>query len=95
MNNIDLYNQIAAYIIKEQQYIIGPIAITQANKVPGLHIQDINDIKLEGDGKTIIQGLVERYSKLFGQASVQICKEAIEPLQGKIEPQDLPDILKN
>ncbi len=92
---MDMYKQIISSIIKEQQFIIGPLAITQANKVPGLHIEDNADIKIEGDGKTIIQGLVERYSKLFGQASVQICKEAIEPLQGKIEPQDLPDILRS
>jgi hypothetical protein len=92
---MDIYSQIISNIIKEQQYIIGPLAISQANKVPGLHIDSINEIKFEGEGKTIIQNLVERYSKLFGQASVQICKEAIEPLQGKIQPQDLPDILKN
>lgn len=92
---MDKYKQIIVNIIKEQQHIIGPIAITQANKVQGLHIDDSSNIQLEGDGKNIIQDLVERYSKLFGQASIQICKEAIEPLQGKIQPQDLPDILKN
>ncbi len=92
---MDLYKQIITNIIKEQQYIIGPLAVTQANKVPGLHIESVDNVSLEGDGKTIIQNLVERYSKLFGQASVQICKEAIEPLQGKLQPQDLPDILKD
>ncbi|MDQ3099656.1 MAG: hypothetical protein M3Q44_07980 [bacterium] len=92
---MDMHIQIITNIIKEQRFIIGPLAIAQANKVPGLHIEGTNEIKIEGDGKIIIQGLVERYSKLFGQASIQICKEAIEPLLGKIQPQDLPDILKN
>ncbi len=91
---MDLYKQIITSIVKEQQYIIGPLAISQANKVPGLHIENLANIQLEGDGKAIIQNLVERYSRLFGQASIQICKEAIEPLQGKFQPQDLPDILK-
>ncbi len=82
-------------IIKEQRDIIGPIALDQARKVSGIQITSIDDIKISGNGKAVLEGLVKQYEKLFGQASVEVCKEAIEPLYDKLPVAEIPDILKN
>ncbi len=87
--------QAVSLIIKEQQQIIGPLAIDQAKKVPGITIISPQEVQLTGDGKTILTNLINEYSKIFGQASIQVCKEALEPVIDKLLPTDLPDILKS
>ena len=82
-------------IIKEQQAIIGPVALDQAKKVSGLSVTSLDDVKIAGNKKEVLGNLVNQYSKLFGKASVEVCKEAIEPISDKIPQNDLPDILKN
>lgn len=92
---MDPYAEAISRIIKEQQAIIGPIALDQAKKVSGLHVTTVDDIKIEGDKKGILEELVKQYAKLFGQASVEVCKEAFQPYFEKIPSSDVPDILKN
>lgn len=92
---MDVYAQIAAKIIKEQKTIIGPIAEEQARKVSGITVASPDDIRIQGDSKAVITQLVEQYARLFGRASVEICKEAIEPIISQNPQIDLPDILKN
>ncbi len=92
---MDPYVEAVSRIIKEQQSIIGPIAVDQANKVTGLSVGAGNDVKISGDKKTVLTNLVNQYAKLFGQASIEVCKEAIEPFRDKIAVTDIPDILKN
>lgn len=82
-------------IIKEQQAIIGPVAIDQAKKVTGLNVVNIDEIRVTGDKKQVLESLVNQYAKLFGQTSVEVCKEAFSPMSDKIPPADIPDILKN
>ena len=82
-------------IIKEQQSIIGPIAVDQANKVTGLSVGGVEDIKITGNKKEVLGGLVSQYSKLFGKASIEVCKEAFQPFSDKIPANEIPDILKN
>ena len=82
-------------IIKEQQAIIGPVALDQAKKVSGLSVTSLDDVKIAGNKKEVLGNLVNQYSKLFGKASIEVCKEAIEPISDKIPQNDLPDILKN
>lgn len=90
---MNLYAQIANKIIKEQQAIIGPIALEQARKVSGLKIDDkVNDVQLQGNEKEIIEKLVEQYQHLFGQTSVEVCKEAIRGLD--VSADQLPALLK-
>lgn len=90
---MDLYAQIANKIIKEQQAIIGPIALEQARKVSGLKVDDkASDVQLQGDEKEIIEKLVEQYQHLFGQTSVEVCKEAIRGLD--VSSDKLPALLK-
>ena len=92
---MDIYALLAARIIKEQQIIIGPLALAQAQKVNGLSAPNADDIKIQGNGKEVLENLVEQYEKFFGQTSVEVCKQAIEPMADKLSPNQLPDILKN
>ncbi len=90
---MDLYAQIADKIIKEQQAIIGPIAFEQAKKVTGLKMDEQkHEVVLQGDEKEIIEKLVEQYKHLFGQTSVEVCKEAIRGLD--VPSDKLPALLK-
>ncbi len=87
--------QAVSRIIKEQQAIIGPVALDQAKKVSGLSVTSVDDVQISGNKKEVLGNLVNQYAKLFGKASVEVCKEAIEPISDKIPSSDLPDILKN
>lgn len=92
---MDPYVEGISRIIKEQQSIIGPIAIDQANKVTGLSVGGEDDVKITGNRKEVLTNLVNQYAKLFGRASVEICKEAFALYIDKIPVTDIPDILKN
>ncbi len=92
---MDPYVEAVSRIIKEQQSIIGPVAVDQANKVTGLSVGTGDDVQISGNKKQVLEGLVNQYAKLFGKASIEVCKEAIEPVYDKIPVGDLPDILKN
>lgn len=92
---MDPVAQAVSKIIKEQQTIIGPIALDQAKKVVGLQIGEVDDIKITGNKKEVLGNLVNQYAKLFGQASVEVCKEAFSSMADKIPASEVPDILKN
>ncbi len=92
---MDTYAQAVSSIIKEQQSIIGPVAVDQAKKVPGLKMSSLTDIEVLGDKKEVLKGLVTSYQKLFGNASVEICKEAFAPYRSKLPADGIPEILKN
>jgi hypothetical protein len=91
---MDIYAQVISKIIKEQQSIIGPIALDQARKIAGLEVNSVDDIKIIGNSKDVLTKLVGEYKDLFGQASVEVCKEAFEQFSDKIPATDVPDILK-
>lgn len=92
---MDPYVDAVKKIIREQQTLIGPIALDQARKVAGLKLNGGETISFEGNKKEILENLVKQYQKLFGKASVEVCKEAFAPLADKIPSSDIPDILKN
>lgn len=85
---MDVFAQMVQKIIKEQEGIIGPVALEQARKVPGLKVDwPKHEVVLEGNKKEIIERLVEQYEYLFGQASVEVCKDAVKKIIGEV-PQD-------
>ncbi len=92
---MDPYVLAVSRIIKEQQSIIGPIALDQAKKVAGLEFSGVDDVKITGNKKEVLTNLVNQFAKLFGQASVEVCKEAFSQVSDKINPLEVPDILKN
>lgn len=91
---MDPYTQAISRIIKEQQAIIGPVALDQARKVAGLEVTSVDDIKLKGNKKEVLEGLVNQYAKLFGRASIEVCKEAFSVVSDKIPASEVPDILR-
>ncbi|MCR4263193.1 MAG: hypothetical protein NUV98_00555 [Candidatus Roizmanbacteria bacterium] len=84
----------AQQIIKAQQSVIGPIALDQARRVSGLTVHTSNDIVITGNPKKILGELVDKYAEFFGQASVEVCKDAVREVTPPIPSSDLPDILK-
>ncbi len=90
---MSVYAQIAVKIIKEQESIIGPIALEQAKKVPGLSVDwSKGEVKITGNEQATIQNLVEQYQHLFGKTSVEVCKDAIKGLS--VPADSLPALLR-
>lgn len=87
-----IHSQLAESIIKHQEGIIGPISWTQADKVSGLSVKDKN-IAIKGDGKQVIEDLVNQYATIFGQASVEACKDAVRKLISANNSSDIPEVL--
>lgn len=82
-------------IISEQENIIGPLAVEQAEKVNGLKINwQQKQISINGDEKTVVDSLVKQYEKIFGQASVEICKEVASSFLDKLTKNEIPSILQ-
>lgn len=88
-----ILNQIAIKIIKEQELVIGPIAWSEAKKVQGLRISE-NHVTVLGDSKPVLDALVSRYARLFGKASIAVCKDATRPFVGKLPKGQLPSSLQ-
>jgi hypothetical protein len=89
-----IYSELANKIIKEQESIIGPVAVEQARKVSGLSINpDSHEITLNGDEKEIIQNLVRQYELLFGRTSVEVCKEAVRGIISQAPQDQVPQLL--
>jgi len=75
--------------------IIGPLAQEQANKVNGLTVSgDLTSIAISGNSRAILGDLVQHYEQIFGQASVEACKDAVKETQLTLSKDDLPAILQ-
>jgi len=48
----------------------------------------------EGDAKPIIDKLVAQYERLFGKASHEVCKEAVQDILAEMLPEEIPNSLK-
>lgn len=91
---MNIYSQIISKIIQEQQSIIGPIALEQARKVTGLRVESVDDITITGDEKQVLSNLVTEYEKLFGRASIEVCRDAVKEVKPPIPNDELPQILR-
>lgn len=88
---MDIIAQLTEKIIKEQENVIGPIALEQAKKIPGLTINwDKHEVSLSGNEKDILEQLVNNYKHLFGQASVEVCRDAIKGLIKNVPIDKIP-----
>lgn len=93
--NINPINEMIVKIITEQENVIGPLAVEQAQKVSGLNINwSLKQITITGDVKVITENLVRQYEKIFGQASIQICKEVASSYLDKLSKNEIPSILQ-
>jgi hypothetical protein len=95
-SNLSIFDQISVRIIKEQELIIGPLAWEEAKKVSGLKVvdQQKGQLSFDGDAKDILSRLVTQYSRLFGQASTEACKEAVQDLLVELPQDQVPAILQ-
>lgn len=82
-------------IVQDQQLIMGPLAIAQANKVNGLIISsNIESIEIKRDPVAILTDLVKQYQDIFGTSSLEVCKESIKQVATKINTDDIPQFLR-
>ncbi|MDO8609883.1 MAG: hypothetical protein Q7R95_05005 [bacterium] len=89
------FNQMIVKIISEQENVIGPLAVEQAQKVNGLNVDWGNkEVTFSGDVKIITENLIKQYEKIFGQASIQICKEVASSFLDKLSKNEIPTILQ-
>lgn len=91
----DLYAQIVAKIIQQQESIIGPIAIEQAKRVAELRVDwPEHQVDFTGDPQAAIDHLVEQYKELFGQIAVEACKDAAGRLITQLPAEKQPHSLQ-
>lgn len=91
---MDIFAQLAERIIREQETIIGPIALEQAKKVPGLEIDwQKKEVKIQGDERSVVEHLIEKYKEFFGNASVEVCKDAVKSIINQVPKDQLPPLL--
>ncbi len=95
-DELAVFTQISLRIIKEQELVIGPVAWQEAKKVVGFNISDANNeqVTFEGDPKEVLNRLVEQYSRLFGQVSREVCKDAVQDLLAELPANDIPSNLR-
>lgn len=95
MKDIDV---IVQSIITHQREVLGPLAVDQAKGIAGLTITSDGKVKIslkkDTDSKNLLSDLVKKYEKLFGRASIEVCKDAIKESGVKYADSDLPDILR-
>lgn len=90
-----VYEELAVSIIEHQESIIGPVAITRASAVEGLQVDWSNKkVTISGESRHVIDELVEQYKALFGQISVEVCKEAVGRLAQQLTGEQLPASLR-
>lgn len=92
---MDIFGQLVAKIIKEQENIIGPVALEQAKQVQGLKVDlQKGEIYFEGNQRDIVERLVEKYKGIFGQASVEVCREAAKKILVGVSKENIPPLLQ-
>jgi hypothetical protein len=92
---MDAYSKLIEAIIQGQERIIGPLAVEQAQQVSGLEIDwSKHAINLKGDKIKVVERLVEQYEHLFGQTSVEVCREAASPFLSDLGPAGVPELLR-
>jgi hypothetical protein len=95
IGSMEIKDQLADYIIKEQATIIGPVAWEEAGKVTGLRVNVANQsVNVEGDPKEVLEKLVAQYERLFGRASREVCRDAVRPLLSQVPDNEIPAVLK-
>lgn len=92
---MEVFAKLIEKIIEEQESIIGPIALEQAKKVNGLKINwQEHEVTLEGNKTQILENLVDKFQTLFGQASIEVCKEVVDRYRTQISSEQLPATLR-
>ena len=92
---MDVFADMAVKIIEHQEKIIGPVAVEQAQSIAGLTLDWVKkEASFTGEPKQVLNELVSQYQYLFGQISVEVCKEAIRGVMGQVSHDQLPELLQ-
>jgi hypothetical protein len=95
VNPNEVYATICSQIIKEQALIIGTLAAEQASQVAGLVVDpQTYACRITADGATVVEGLVNQYRDFFGNAAVEVCKEAASRFTTRLPAGKLPVSLR-
>jgi hypothetical protein len=91
----EVFSEIALKIIDRQRSIVGPVALEQAMQVSNMAV-DWNNRKVSffGNKANAIDELVRKYEQLFGQISVEVCRDAAGRLVSQLPPEEQPKTLK-
>lgn len=91
----EIYATICSQIIKEQGQIIGALTYEQAAQVPGLQVNPVGySCVITTDGSQVLEALVEKYRAFFGNAAVEVCREAASHFASKLPNEDMPAVLR-
>ena len=91
----DIFAEIVVSIITSQEAIIGPVAIERALHVEGMAINwKERKIIINGNPGEVIDELIDQYQMLFGQISVDVCKDAAQKFLSQIPADQMPSLLR-
>jgi hypothetical protein len=86
-----IYAHICEQIIKVQYQIIGTLALEQANQVAGLHVDSVTfQCTISGNGKMVVEEMIHKYRDFFGNAAVEVCKEAASRFIARLPKDSMP-----
>ena len=86
------YEKLVKGIVDQMQIIIGSVAVTQANKVKGLKIND--GVHIHGDSAKVISRLITNHQKIIGDVALTIAAKGAKPILEKNPKLKIPDKLK-
>jgi hypothetical protein len=91
-----VFAEMSSNIIKQQQLIIGPmLALEQARHVEGLTVDPNTYVcTITGNGREVIDKLIEQYREFFGHAAVEVCREATSQFMSRLPEGEKPNLLK-
>ncbi|MBI2620860.1 hypothetical protein HYW61_01380 [candidate division WWE3 bacterium] len=88
---MDRYTEAVRVITSAQEEIVGRnVALGLAGRVNGLDIMN-NEIHISRQPHDVLKELINEYKKLFGQASVEVCRDALHMLQTEFTKNELDD----
>ena len=91
----DAYEHIVVNIIKQQESLIGPVAVERAKMVGGMTLDwPKKTVSFTGEPSSVIDSLVDQYKVLFGQISVEVCKEAVGSILNGLNSEEVPSSLR-
>ena len=96
MLSTSIASEIATAIVRHQTEIIGPLATQQASKVHGVVVSQnsVQILETSSDPQQILVELVNKYAQIFGNTSIEVCKDALKEANITISTKDLPQILQ-
>lgn len=91
----EIYATICSQIVKEQGRIIGALSYEQASQIDGLRIDPTTyNCTIIGEPLVVLETLVDKYRQFFGNAAVEVCREAAMHLKARLPDEQIPELLR-